>query len=99
MTKPQSAISNLKQTTPELARSWVVAWNDGKPILVPSGWIVGYTNDHKATPLEAIEYEMERVRTSMIERMEMVNDLELLVLSSRNLIETYNPKLENDGDE
>lgn len=99
MTKPQTAMSNTKPTTKELARSWVVAWDKGRPVLVPSAWVVGYTADYKSTPSEAIEYEMNRVREDMLDQMEMVNDLELLLLNNRPLIEEVEKKDDLDDTE
>lgn len=67
-------------------RSWVVLMRGGAPVLDHSRWAVGYTEGHKATPAEAVEYAIQ-VNISMHEDLErqrekLLDMLKLISLST-----------------
>lgn len=65
-------------------RSWVVIQKGNEPVLDHSRWAVGYTDAHKATPQEAIEFavqsniqmheHLERQREKLLHLLALVKD-------------------------
>ena len=60
-------MSHSHEVKPEEARSWAIEYRNQKPVLISSGWVVGYTPGHKSTPIEAVMYEVNRVEDKIEE--------------------------------
>ena len=58
-------MSHDHRVSDENARSYAIKWTKKGPEVVPSGWVVGYTKAHKATPGEAIAYAMEQLQSEI----------------------------------